>query len=80
MCLLSCNRFLDTNGTLDPFQSGYKAFHNTESALLKVFNGLLLMTDSGSSAIRVLLDLTAAFDTVHHAPLLSHLENCVGIR
>ncbi len=72
--------FLDDNGTLDQFQSGYKAFHSTESALLRVFNDLFLMTDSGSSAILVLLDLTAAFDTVDHKILLDRLRDCVGIR
>lgn len=36
--------FLDGNGALDPFQSGYKAFHSAESALLKVFYDLFLMT------------------------------------
>jgi len=37
------------------------------------------MTDSGDSAILMLLDLTAAFDTVGHTFLLSCLENCVGV-
>jgi len=62
------------------FQSGFKAFHSTESALLKFFDVLFLMTDSGDSAILMLLDLTAAFDTVGHTFLLSCLENCVGVR
>ena len=48
-------------------------------ALLKIFNDLLLTVDSGSSAALVLLDLTAAFDTVDHQILLSRLELCVGI-
>uniref|UniRef100_A0A3P9K7F1 Reverse transcriptase domain-containing protein n=1 Tax=Oryzias latipes TaxID=8090 RepID=A0A3P9K7F1_ORYLA len=72
--------FLDDGGILDTFQSGYKAFHSTESALLKVFNDLYLTTDSGNSAILVLLDLTAAFDTVDHTTLLNRLEHCVGVR
>uniref|UniRef100_A0A8C5I3C7 Reverse transcriptase domain-containing protein n=1 Tax=Gouania willdenowi TaxID=441366 RepID=A0A8C5I3C7_GOUWI len=72
--------FLDENGTLDPYQSGYKALHSTESALLKVFNDLFLMTDSGGSAILVLLDLTAAFDTVDHTILLDRLRDRVGVR
>lgn len=71
---------VDTNNILDILQSGYKAFHSTESALLKVFNDLFLMTDSGDSAILVLLDHTVAFDTVDHTILLSRLENCVGVR
>lgn len=72
--------FLDANCTFDTFQSGYRTFHSTESALLKVFNDLFLMTDTGDSAILVLLDLTAAFDTVDHTILLSRLEDCVGVR
>lgn len=62
---------------LERFQSGFKALHSTETALLKVLNDLLLTTDSGDSA--VLLVLTAAFDTVDRRHLISRLEHC-GIK
>lgn len=39
-----------------------------------------LATDSGDCVVLVLLDLTAAFDTVDHDSLISHLEHWVGIR
>ena len=71
---------LDNNQSLEIFQSGFRALHSTESALLKVTNDLLLSVDSGSSAILVLLDLSAAFDTIVHSILLSRLEHEVGIR
>ena len=72
--------FLTVHAIHEVFQSGFKALHSTESALLKVFNDLLLTTDAGQSAVLVLLDLSAAFDTVDHTILLSRLEHCVGIK
>ena len=49
------------------FQSGFKSCHNTGTALLRFFNDLILTVNSGDSAVLVLLDLMAAFDTVDHA-------------
>uniref|UniRef100_A0A4W5LQJ5 Reverse transcriptase domain-containing protein n=1 Tax=Hucho hucho TaxID=62062 RepID=A0A4W5LQJ5_9TELE len=78
--LVQLQSFLDLHGILEVFQSGFKAFHSTETALIKVFNDLLISTDSGDSAILMLLDLTAAFDTVDHCVLISRLEHSVGIK
>lgn len=72
--------FLQDNGITELFQSGFKALHSTESAFLKVSNDVLLSTDSGTFVVLVLLDLSAAFDTVDHSILISRLEHCVGIR
>ena len=71
--------FLDEHDILEVFQSGFKTRHSTESALLRVFNDILLATDSGHYLILVLLDLTAAFDTVDHNILVSCLQHLVGI-
>lgn len=51
----------------------------TESALLRVFNDILWVNDSGDYAILVLLDQTAAFDTVDHNILVARLRHLVGI-
>ena len=65
---------------MEKFQSGFRSRHSTESALLTVFNDLILTVDSGCAAIMVTLDLTAAFDTVDHRTLLSRLEQYAGIK
>uniref|UniRef100_A0A3B4X257 Reverse transcriptase domain-containing protein n=1 Tax=Seriola lalandi dorsalis TaxID=1841481 RepID=A0A3B4X257_SERLL len=71
--------FLEEHDILEVFQSGFKSLHSTESALLRVFNDILLTCDSGECAVLVLLDLTAAFDTVDHDILISRLEQWAGI-
>ena len=62
------------------FSLVFKSLHSTESALLKVFNSSFVprIVDSGNCAFLILLDLTAAFDTVDHTILLSRLEHDVG--
>ncbi len=49
-----------------------------QQRLVKVFNDIHLNTDSGRISVLVLLDLSAAFNTVDHNILLDWLENRVG--
>ena len=60
-------------------QSGYKSHHSCETATLAIYNDLLCITDSKSKIILLLLDLSAAFDTVNHSLLLQKLKNFYGL-
>ena len=55
------------------FQSAHKVFHSTESALVKVHNDILRAVDNNDFVVLLLLDLSAAFDTVDRSILLSRL-------
>ena len=61
-------------------QFGYKKYHSTESLLLKIVDNLLLSCDVNMPSVVLLLDLSAAFDTVDHGKLLEVLYNDIGIR
>ena len=69
-----------TNHLDETFQSAYKEFHSTETALLRVHNDILCSLDQNKSVILLLLDLSAAFDTVDHAILISRLSNRFGVK
>ena len=70
---------LVTNSLHEVSQSAYRKFHSTESALLKVQNDILQSLDQGCVSVLVLLDLSAAFDTIDHQTLLQRLEHCFGV-
>src|SRR6266496_995019 len=65
--------------SLSPFQSAYRPFHSTETALLRIQNDLLLAMDNKKVSALILLDLSSAFDTIDHHILLSRLSSYFGI-
>ena len=67
------------NNLYSPVQSAYRKRHSTETALLKVQSDNLTALDSGSGAALLMLDLSAAFDTINHGILLSRLNSLYGI-
>ena len=72
-------QYLDINDRGKSFQSAYKRNHSTETALIRVQNDIAMAIDQHKSVILVLLDLSAAFDTVDYDILLSRLSNHFGI-
>ena len=74
------NLHMDKYGMHTAEQSAYKKFHSTETILIKVVNDLLVASDKNSATILMLLDLSAAFDTVDHRKLIKILENEINIK
>ena len=70
---------LEENSLHDSHQSAYRKFHSTETALLKVQTDITEALDKGSMAVFIMLDLSAAFDTLDHTILLRRLQCFIGI-
>ena len=66
-------KYLRDNDVEESLQSAYKTFHSTETALVKAHNDVVSAIDNQSYIILLLLDLSAAFDTVNHKILLQRL-------
>lgn len=71
--------YLQSNKLLPSLQSGFRPGHSTETAAIQVLSDILEAVDRGDFAALVLLDLSAAFDTVDHAILLERLRRSFGI-
>lgn len=73
------NDHLEHNKLKEKMQSAYRQDHSTETALLKVQNDILLSIDNNNIVVLVLLDLSAAFDTIDHTIMIDRLENRSGV-
>ena len=80
-CLPHSNDHLSSNSLSSSFQSAYRIFHSTETTLLKIHNDLSPCDGHrGEVTSLILLDLSAAFDTVDHSSgWLTRLQNWFGL-
>ena len=73
------NQHLICNNLVSENNYAYEKNHSTELLLLKVVDDLYKAFDKSLPSVVVLLDLSAAFDTVDHAKLLQILKSEIGI-
>jgi len=69
-----------SNNLLPAFQSAYRPYHSTETAMTCVFDGMIKVLDQGHVGALMLLDLSAAFDTVDPPILRDVLERRFGVQ
>ena len=63
----------------EKYQSAYNKFHSTETALVRVANDIVLYVNEKKAFLLVLIDLSAALDTVDHRMFLNHMLKRLAI-
>ena len=72
---LHCNK----NSLLPNYQLTYRKYYSCETSLVKLINDILWAMEKQLVTVVVILDISAAFDTVNHDLLLEILEKQYGI-
>ena len=73
------NQHLTDNELYSKVQSGYRPKHSCETLMVRMFDDINNMVQADNIVIVVLLDLSAAFDTIDHSVLLGKLLTEYGI-
>ena len=67
-------RFLDDNNIMYEYHFGFRKYHSTNHAIIKLVERVPKALDTGKYIVGVFLDLKKSFDTVDHCILLNKLE------
>ena len=73
------NSHINSLNISNRYQSAYRKFQSTETALLKIHNDIPSSTDDGKVTALILLDTSAAFDTTDHTFILRRLNDWFGV-
>ena len=79
LILTRLTHYLTANGLFPKFQSGFRRYHSTETAVLRVLFDIYSAIDQDQVSLLALLDVSAAFDTVDHGILLERLSTSYGL-
>ena len=66
--------YLDGNSILDPFRTGFRPFHSTETALLKPTDDIRLCIDKKLVTLLLLFDFSKTFERITSTRLHDHLR------
>ena len=76
---LQLNDHLQENNLHTMTQSGYKKYHSCETALIKVVNDIQIEKQQNNITVVLMLDQSAAFDTVDLPTIITKLERGYNI-
>ena len=67
-------QYLNQHGLLNSFQSGFRRYHSTQTAVTYFCDTIRRSTDAGKLTRALFIDLKKAFDTVPHDDLICKLK------
>ena len=78
--LTQCIPFLQSTEKFAQNNSAYKKYHSTETLLTKISSDIVTNISNKQITMLVLLDLSAAFDSVNHSTLIDILRNRFNVQ